>query len=161
MLKNIIFLVITLMAAYLIWKEEKRSFENWLYDFAKNRELKVRLIAVLDFWTGLLHDKFRLVCLIAILVLQKNILLIMLSILFFVLITYGVEKMTGCLRNISWDDPKTNKIATTLTVGTLLLRIVDKIGFLHAIMSLVTTFTFAIVIVVVIYLLVSSRIGKK
>lgn len=160
MLMNIIFLVITLMAAYLIWKEEKRSFENWLYDFENNRELKIRLIAVQDFWTGLFHDPFRLVCLIAILVLQKSILSMILSVLFFILITYGVEKMTGCLRNIDWDEPKTNKIATALTVGTLLLRIADKIGFLHAILSFVTTITFSIVIIVVIYLVVTSRKKK-
>lgn len=154
MLTNIIVLAIAVVAAYFVVKEEKRNFRDWLYK-DKSSE-RVALIRTIEFWKAYISKPVRILCLVVVLICQKGVVSMMISIVILLMLSYALTKW-GVIDGINWADAKTQKIATGVAIALATLWVINGFGLLKFVYSIVMLIGIAAVILAVVFLLITRK----
>lgn len=158
MLTNLLVLAILCVAVYLIAKEEITSFKNWL---RKDRTaLKENIKCSYEFWRAILKSKIRIVALVVILICQKTVVGMVVSIVILLGISFFLAKQQ-ILGKIDWAQKSHQKIATIVTVSLAIVWITERLGVFSFISTIVIILGIVIFVAAVMYFLFSKKDIKK
>lgn len=154
MLTNLLVLAILVIAVYFIAKEEIISFKNWL---RKDRTaLKENIKCSYEFWRAILKSKIRIVALVVILICQKGVVGMIVSIIILIGISFFLAKRQ-LLGEINWAEKTHQRVATIVTVALAIVWIVERLGIFASIATIVSVLGIIFFVVALIYLVISKK----
>lgn len=150
MLTNLLSLVVLTLAMYIIVKMELTNILNWIH---KDRtDTKEYLLEVYDFWREVLKSKVRLIAVIIILICQRGVAGMVISIAIIIGITYFLAA-TNIIDNICWENKKTQKAVTGFAVTCAAFFLLNRLGLAGILLKMISIIAIVIAIIVGLYLL--------
>ena len=159
MLTNLLSLVVLTLAVYIIVKIELTNILNWIH---KDRtDTKEYLVEVYDFWKEVLKSKVRAVAMIIVLICQRGVIEMVISIAILIGVSYYLIANNSILESIPWYDDNTQDVVTGIIVSMSVLLLMERLGLAEILIKSVVTLGCIIAICIILYLLNEKFKGFK